>query len=303
MRPSLHSLTWLAPAVLAAAAITALALVAEYTHLATPAFRDVQMPAAKIYRAHMLWTISFAGFVAAALWSCVIATVVSWPRLTFSSRVAAASGSAILTTFAALRGYVNRNNTDDLFGPLEAAQEVRIHHVTWFGNSLATLAGCLLVVACCSLIVKPSVTLSIAELRKVMASSRLLFFSAAALLIVGAGEIYTLVIWSFHVATTVLPKLDVGAAQHVVDTVTLTSSIVYSGLLVCLFAPVTVVQTVWIEKAWRAATTTGTAESNRNEWLSKNGLDSVSATAAQIITVAAPWLLKIASTVSQKLSA
>ena len=299
MRPSFHSVTWLAPAALAATAITALAVVADYTHLSTPAFTSVQIPSADIYRAHMLWSISFAGFVAAALWCCVTAVGVAWPRLTASSRATAATGTVILTAFAIIMGYVNRNNTGDLFDPLESVQEVRIHHVTWFGNSLATLSGCLLVVACCALIVKPSAKLSTAELRKVAATSRLIFFSAAVLLIVGAAEIYTLVLWSFRAAT----KTDILAAQHVVDTVTFASSVIYSGLLLCLFAPVSVVHAAWADEAWHAAFSCGTAESNRKEWLSKNGLESVAATTVQVLTVAAPWLLKLFSDVSQKLGA
>ncbi|HEX8412116.1 MAG TPA: hypothetical protein VF883_24920 [Thermoanaerobaculia bacterium] len=135
---------------------------------------------------------------------------------------------------------------------------------------------------------------SLAELRRRVAESRLLLFSAAVFLVVGVAEIY--MVFQLPVAVE-KARIAVDAPkvlQHMTGSITLIAGVWYTAVLLILFVPVAVVHEKWIDDVWQSA-----GGEKHSEWLESAGLHrSIGSTASQLVAAAAPLLAALGLTPS-----
>jgi hypothetical protein len=250
----------------------------------TPVVEKISFADAQEFRAFVIWAITFTGFIVTAVWASLVAGTIARQYLSTSAFSTSLILAGILT---GLVGFASRLAWDDrnLLAIVERARLIPIRYVTMVGNSLA-VGSATLVIAACIALASSGKTPSVPELRRRIAESRLLLFSAAVLLVVGVAEIDFVFQLPVAVERARLPHVEPKVLQHVTRSMTLTAGMLYTSALLILFVPVAVVHEKWIDEGWQAS-----PASKHSDWLDATGLQrSIGTTTSQIIAAAAPLL-------------
>ncbi|HYC93013.1 MAG TPA: hypothetical protein VEO54_27660 [Thermoanaerobaculia bacterium] len=252
----------------------------------------INVQGAAEFRAFAVWAIAFSGLVVTVTWASLAAVAIAKQYLSkrgYRTTLILSGGLAVVVGVLSWYWWDNR----DLLAIVERARSVPIRAVTLVGNALAVGGATLIVAACIALTTSPG-TPSIPELRRRIAESRLLLFSAAALLVVGVVEIYMVFQLPVAVERTIRVAGDLRVLQHVTSSITLIAGLLYTSSLLILFVPVAVVHEKWVDEAWRA-----TPSEKHSDWLESTGLHrSIGSTTSQLIAAAAPLLAALGLTPS-----
>ena len=258
----------------------------------TPDVSKINIHGAEEFRAFALWAIAFSGLVVAITWAAVAAAGIAKRYL---SKTGYRTALIVAGTLTVAVGALSRYWWDDrgLLAIVERSRSIPIRSVTLVGNALAVGSATLIIAACVALVTS-SRTPAVAELRRRIAESRLLLFSAAVLLVVGVVEIYMVFQLPVAVEKTRVGLTGVKVLQHVTGSITLIAGLLYTSALLILFVPVAVVHEKWIDAVWQAA-----PGQKHSEWLESTGLHrSIGATTSQLVAAAAPLLAALGLTPS-----
>jgi hypothetical protein len=242
---------------------------------------------AEEFRAFAVWGATYAGLIVAITWASIAAGRIAKQYLSTRGYRWTVILSAFLTV---LVGAISRYQWDDrdLLAIVERSRSVPLRSITMIGNALAVGSAALVVGACVALATS-SGTPAIPELRRRIAESRLLLFSAAVLLVVGVAEIH--LVFRLPVAVAE-PSAVVGGLkvlQLVTSSITLIAGLLYTSVLLLLFVPLAVVHENWIDEVWQTV-----VGQKHSKWLESTGLHrSIGSTTSQLIAAAAPLIAAI----------
>jgi hypothetical protein len=236
------------------------------------------------FRAFVIWAITFACFVVAAVWGSIAAAAIVHEHGTKEGYRATVITAVVLTVIVAVLSRLFWSDTGVL-AMIQRARGIEIRYFTLVGNALAAGSTSLILGACIALGTAPR-TPAVVDLRRRMANSRLLLFSAAVLLVVAVAEIS--LVHQLPVAVEKARNV-IGqplVVQHVTRSITLAAGLMYTAALLILFVPLAVIHEKWVDDVWQKA-----AKEKRSEWLETTGLHrSIGSTTTQLIAIAAPWL-------------
>jgi len=237
-------------------------------------------PAAKVYRAAMLWAVSFVLFVVASAWNMMVALRVLYRFATPKGLVPVAILVAVSVPLSAF--------TTDLLGGKNVQTPVEtlgIRNVTIVGDAVVAEVTCLLVASVCALTYRRTKRLTPRQLRERVACLRLSLLSAAVLLVIGVAEIYFLHDWPAYKA------LDHHNSYHsMAITAATVAGALYSACLLALYAPAIVIYEAWISQAAEYAMAKSPAVDFK-KWREENHLtQSPAAMLLQLAAVAGPAL-------------
>jgi hypothetical protein len=238
-------------------------------------------------RSFSVWGITFCALVVASCWGAIAGAVIARQYLSPRAYRVTLILAAVLTVAIAV---ISRAVWDarDLLALVEEARRVPVRYVTMTGNALAIGSATLIVAACIALATAPS-SPPLPELRRRIAESRLLLYSAAALLVIGVAEIFLVFQLPVAVERTRMAAGEPHVLQHLTGSITLSAGLLYTSVLLILFVPVAVVHAKWIDDAWQAS-----GGGKHAEWLETNGLHrSIGSTASQLAAAASPLLAAV----------
>jgi hypothetical protein len=268
--------------VLLAIGAVAILLLQAILHIHTPDVAQINAHEAEEFRAFSVWAATYALLMVAITWASIVAGKIAKQYLTPDGFGWTVSLAAFCTVLVGVLSRV-RWKDQDLLAIVERSRDIPLRTLTMFGNALAVGGAALVIGACVGLATDPE-RLTVPELRKRVAESRLLLFSAAVFLVVGVAEIY--LVFQLPVAVSNADGARLTILQHVTSSITLIAGLLYTSVLLLLFVPVAVVHEQWIDDAWQAA-----SGEKHKEWLEETGLHrSIGATTSQLIAAAAPLL-------------
>lgn len=273
------------PLILLAVGIVAILILRTVVGVSgTPDVAKIKLREAEEFRSFAVWAITYSALLVSITWASIAAAVIVRQYLSKSGYRLTLILSAILTV---LVGIISRWlwTEQGILAIVERARGIPIRSVTLVGNALA-VGGATLIIGACIALVTSAVPPQVAELRRRIAESRLLLFSAAVFLVIGVAEIHLVFQLPVAVEKTRLGVGEPEVLHHVTRSITLIAGLLYTSALLILFVPVAVVHERWIDHAWQAA-----PGGKHSEWLESSGLHrSIASTTVQLIAAAAPLM-------------
>jgi len=218
----------------------------------------------------LLWAAAVVAVICASIWGAAASAHIVWAerkslglktRRWFEGSLVVLS---LLTFGAVLRTNFSATAGPDILETLPSA----VDRVVAFANALATGSVILVVTACCLLSTSPGPNGTDAgrDASFIARRSRLLLlllYSGAVLLLLALGEIDTLYCWV---------ALKSGGSTQLASRVTASAGIIFTLLLVAIYAPAALIQAGWVDVLARQAAQAA-PDFDREKWLVARGLE------------------------------
>lgn len=258
----------------AAVVVVMFLILSDLLHIDISAERMVSDLSAKKERAKLLWGVSALCLACALIWNVVTAgfiirsSLAQYPKKVtvvclYVLAAINAIGWACLFHFQVGGGEANY-----LIDLIQKKAGVPIQELTLAGNLLAfTAISALVASACC--LAAPVEKIEVQAVSKKIKLCVFSLYSAAALLSVGLFEIYALFKWGAIVSGAE----EETARSIVADALAVSAGIVFTVLLIAIYAPVAIIQHQWLDLVIEEESTR-TVDLDVSKWLAKHGLKS-----------------------------